>query len=84
MRPLTAGVALVCLLSPASGEPQSGERQTAVVGPWNISTTYKGDKFDNCTMGRSASGMDIAFVRNQDGLLLTLDSPKWKLERGKA
>jgi hypothetical protein len=29
-------------------------------------------------------GMDIAFVRNQDGLLLTLDSPKWKLERGKA
>jgi hypothetical protein len=28
--------------------------------------------------------VDIAFVRNQDGLLLTLDSPKWKLERGKA
>jgi hypothetical protein len=27
--------------------------------------------------------MDIAFVRNRDRLLLTLDSPKWKLERGK-
>jgi hypothetical protein len=83
MRLLTAGIALVSLLSSAFGEQQSGERQTVVVGPWNISTTYKGDKFDNCTMGRSASGMDIAFVRNRDRLL-TLDSPKWKLERGKA
>jgi hypothetical protein len=26
--------------------------------------------------------MDITFIRNQDGLLLTLDSPKWKLQRG--
>jgi hypothetical protein len=84
MRLPIACIASVCLLSPAFGEPQSSERQTVIVGPWNINTTYKGDKFDNCTMGRSVSGMDIAFIRNQDGLLLTLDSPKWKLERGKA
>ena len=51
MRLLTANIALVCLLSPAFGEPQQpNERQTVIVGPWNINTTYKGDKFDNCTM----------------------------------
>ena len=35
-------------------------------------------------MSRSASGLGISFVRNQDGLLLNLDSTKWKLERGNA
>jgi hypothetical protein len=35
-------------------------------------------------MTRSASELGITFVRNQDGLLLLLDSSKWKLERGKA
>ena len=67
-------VSLACLFflnSPALGQQQ--ERQTVIVGPWTIATTYKGDKFDNCTMTRSASGLGIAFVRNQDGLLLTLD-----------
>jgi hypothetical protein len=47
-------------------------------------TTFKADKFENCTMSRSASGLGITFIRTEDGLLLTLDSPKWKLERGKA
>jgi hypothetical protein len=74
----------VCfLLSPALGQ-QSQERQTVIVGPWNIATTYKGDKFESCTMSRSASGLGISFIRNQDGLLLNLDSTKWKLERGNA
>ena len=35
-------------------------------------------------MSRSASGLGISFIRNQDGLLLNLDSTKWKLERGNA
>lgn len=35
-------------------------------------------------MTRAANGLGVVFVRNQDGLLLSLDSPKWKLERGKA
>jgi len=58
--------------------------QTVTVGPWVIGTTYKADKFENCTMTRSAGGLGITFVRTQDGLLLLLDSPKWRLERGKA
>ena len=35
-------------------------------------------------MSCSASGLGISFIRNQDGLLLNLDSTKWKLERGNA
>ena len=57
---------------------------TVKVGPWTIATVYKADKFDSCTMGRSAEGLEIGFARSRDGLALMLDSPKWKLERGKS
>jgi len=60
------------------------EEQTVTVGPWTIATSYKGDKFDNCSMSRSAAGLEVTFLRGRDGLLLVLDSPKWKLDRGKA
>ena len=56
---------------------------TVSVGPWTIATASKGDKFDSCTMKRSTNDIDITFVRAHDGLLLLLDSSKWKLERGK-
>jgi hypothetical protein len=83
MRAIVSFACLVLLMSPALGQ-QSQERQTVIVGPWNIATTYKADKFESCTMSRSASGLGISFIRNQDGLLLNLDSTKWKLERGNA
>jgi len=35
-------------------------------------------------MSRSAGDLGITFVRAQDGLAVLLDSPKWKLNRGKA
>ena len=57
---------------------------TVSVGPWTIATSSKGDKFDSCTMKRSTNDLDITFVRAQDGLILLLDSSKWKLDRGKA
>ena len=60
------------------------EEQTVAVGPWTIAVSYKGDKFESCSMNRSAAELDITFLRAQDGLLLVLDSQKWKLERGKA
>ena len=34
-------------------------------------------------MNRSVEGMEVSFVRTQDGLLLLLQSEKWNLERGK-
>jgi hypothetical protein len=35
-------------------------------------------------MNRTAGELGITFVRDQDGLLLFLQSNKWKLEQGKA
>ena len=58
--------------------------QTVTVGPWTIATSSKAEKFDSCTMSRSTNDLDVSFVRGRDGLLLLLDSSKWKLERGKA
>jgi hypothetical protein len=77
-------VALSVAASLATPAMAYAEEQTVTVGPWTIADSYKGDRFDSCSMSRSASQLDIAFVRGQDGLLLLLDSQKWKLERGKA
>jgi hypothetical protein len=60
------------------------DEQTVTVGPWAIATSYKGDNFDGCSMSRSTAELGITFFRAQDGLLLLLESQKWKLERGKA
>ena len=83
MRTTISFACLVFLMSPALGE-QSQERQTVIIGPWSIVTTYKADKFEVLQHDRSASGLGISFIRNQDGLLLNLNSTKWKLERGNA
>ena len=83
MRVVLAVAGISMLLHPAFAQ-QSLDTQTVVVGPWTIATTYKADKFENCTMARTTTGFGIAFVRNPDGLLLAVDSAKWKLERGKA
>jgi hypothetical protein len=60
------------------------EDQAIAVGPWTIATSSRGDKFDSCTMSRSTNALDVSFVRDQDGLLLLVESSKWRLERGKA
>src|SRR5262249_41073489 len=59
------------------------EEQRMAMGPWTIATSYKGDKFDSCSMDRSAAELGIAFVRAQEGLMLFLESNKWKLENGR-
>ena len=84
MRMRLAFAFVFLLTTTGFAETQPQDNQTVKVGPWTIATTYKADKFDNCTMSSSAENLGISFVRNQDGLLLLLDSSKWKLERGKA
>src|SRR5262245_41198636 len=68
----------------ASVAAEQRDNQSVTVGPWAIATNYKTDKFESCTMSRSTSELGITFVRAQDGLVVLLDSPKWKLGRGKA
>ena len=84
MRTLFALSFLTFLTTSVLAQPQPRDNQTVTVGPWAIATTYKADKFENCTMSRSAGELEITFVRTEDGLLVLLDSPKWKLDRGKA
>jgi hypothetical protein len=74
---------LVVSVFPALSSIAQSQNSTAG-GPWAIATSYKADKFEACLMNRTAAGLGISFSRAQDGLLLFLDSPKWKLDRGKA
>ena len=53
------------------------DEETATVGPWTISSSYKADDFDGCAMSRSTEGMDVTFLRTRDSLLLFLRSQKW-------
>ena len=41
--------------------------QTVSVGPWTIAASFKAEKFDRCTMSRSANDLDTTFARSQDG-----------------
>jgi len=79
----TATARLKVATTSTVAQPQSRDNQTITVGPWAIATTFKANKFESCTMSRSERELGITFVRTQDGLLMTLDSPKWKLDRGR-
>src|SRR5262249_51708175 len=70
------------LATSAVAEPR--DYQTVTISPWAIATNYKTDKFESCSMSRSAGELGITFVRAQDGLVMLLDSSKWRLDRGKA
>ena len=70
--------------SPATSFGAHPDEKTVTVGPWTISTSYKSDNLDGCAMIRSTEGMDITFLRTREGLLLFLQSQKWKLELGRA
>ena len=81
MHALHTLICLVFLTSSALAQ-QAQESQSVSIGPWKIATTYRADKFDNCTMTRTFADVEISFVP-RDGLSLFLDSQKWSLERGK-
>ena len=53
------------------------------IGPWEIEATFKDNKFDHCAISRKVDDVVASFLRTSDGLSLTLESPNWKLERGK-
>jgi len=77
---LTSFATLICALS---AQAQQVRTEAVLVGPWSISTSYKADRFENCTMSRTAGNLNASFMMTRDGLLLQRESPKWQLERGK-
>jgi hypothetical protein len=75
-------VAIVAFTSSASFAAE--EAKTDTIGPWEIEATFKGDKFDRCSITRKLDDDIVAsFVKTGDGLTLELSSPNWKLDRGK-
>jgi hypothetical protein len=83
MRAPTAVSVATLLTTSVLAEQLSQDKQAVTVGPWTIATAYKADRFDSCSMSRTAGDLGISFVRTEGNLLLQLDSPKWKLDRGK-
>ncbi len=70
--------------SSATPDWPAAKQEAITVGPWNVATSYKGDRFVSCSMARSTGELNITFLRTQDGLSLLLASQKWRLEQGKA
>jgi hypothetical protein len=78
-----AAIAASVTLAIATGHA-ADERRSQDLGPWQIETIYKGDRLDHCSINRSLQDDIVArFVRTTDDMTLELESPKWKLERGK-
>ena len=78
----SAALSLVIFL--ATLAVAQAEDEVITVGPWTIAASSKADKLDSCTMSRSTDDLNVSFVRADDGLVLLLDSSKWRLERGRA
>lgn len=80
---LLAVIAIVFLPAIAHAQ-QVAESKSENIGPWEIEATFKGDKFDRCSISRTLQDeVEVTFIRNGDGLTLNLESPNWKLDRGK-
>ena len=58
-------------------------KQKRTTGPWEIEATFKDNKFHHCAISRKVDEVVASFLRTSDGLSLTLESPNWKLDRGK-
>jgi hypothetical protein len=77
-------VLFAAFMTTVSARAQQGaENQAVVIGPWRIETALRKGKFDYCSMTRTLEDVSATVMRAGDGLTLILNSPKWKLERGK-
>jgi hypothetical protein len=76
-------IAVTLFPSAALGQ-KAEESKSENIGPWEIEATYKADKFDRCSISRTLKDdIVVMFVRTSDALTLMLESPNWRLDRGK-
>jgi hypothetical protein len=81
---IVASVAFAIATGHAAEDGRSKNLESRNLGPWQIETIHKIEKIDRCTIYRNLQdGIVARFVRTDDGLTLELQSPNWKLERGK-
>jgi hypothetical protein len=84
LRVLAGTSAMIFVLlggSPIVSAMEDIKRDT--IGPWQIGATFRNDKFEHCAINRKVDDVTASFVHTDDGLGLALQSPNWKLERGK-
>jgi hypothetical protein len=84
-RAVRTGLVLAILaLAPSAAMAQLPEESKSdMIGPWEIEATYKGERFDRCSIRRTLDDdVVVTFTRNESGLTLALESPNWKLDRG--
>jgi hypothetical protein len=61
------------------------ESQAVAIGPWQIEAAYRNGKFERCIMSRTTEeGIEARVARDGNGLILTMTSPRWRLEAGKS
>lgn len=84
-QPLLSLSLLALAMSPGlAAAQQAEESKSESIGPWEIEATYKSDKFDRCSIRRTLDDdIAVTFIRTGDGLTLMLESPNWRLDRGK-
>ncbi|MGH6864978.1 MAG: hypothetical protein ACREDO_02090 [Methyloceanibacter sp.] len=79
-----ASTALFSLAAAAALAETAEESKSETIGPWEIEATFKDDKFDRCAISRTLDDdIMVTLVRTDNDLTLNLESPNWKLERGK-
>lgn len=76
--------AVLLLPSGTLAQQTNADSKSENIGPWEIEAIFKGDKFDRCSISRTLPDeVVVTFVRDGNGLTLVLESPNWKLDRGK-
>ena len=83
-RVLAGAIAVIILLGGATSVSAVEDIKRDTIGPWQIEATFKNDKFEHCAIHRKVDDVTASFVHTNDGLSLSLQSPNWKLERGKS
>ena len=84
-RPLRLLLAAFLALGPGLAYAQTLSSEAVAIGPWQIEATYRSSKFERCVMRRTTEeGIEVRFQRDAKGLEISMDSPRWRLERGKS
>ena len=80
---IALALAVTWLVGPAAAQGTE-ESKTDSIGPWEIEATFKEDKFDRCSIRRTLDNdIAVTLIKTGDGMTLLLESPNWKLDRGK-
>ena len=84
MRKFFFSIGFLSLSATALAQPVR-DSQAVAIGPWQIEAAYRDGKFERCVMSRTTEdGIEARLTRDGTGLMLTMTSPRWRLEGGRS